>query len=399
MNDEAGTIGVFKGASGSRAGRPAPTTYVDLSTAPTVLATLRLRYGAPVASRTRVAVIYGGRSSEHAISCVSAGGVMAALDPTRYEVIAIGITADGVWVRESADPSTLAIHDGVLPSVRSREPFPMSPEPGSRIADVVFPVLHGPWGEDGTIQGVLELADLPYVGSGVMASAVAMEKVTMKRLLMAAGLPVGPFEVVTDRQWSGNRDEVCARVAALGFPVFVKPSRAGSSRGITKVGDAGGLAEAIEEARRNDPLVLVEAAVSSARELECGVLAETDGTPTASVIGEIVVSGDHEFYDFAAKYIDGSAQLHVPAAIDPDLAERLRALAVRSFEALGCEGLARVDFFVDGAGEVLVNEVNTMPGFTPTSMFPRLWEATDVTYSEIVDRLIADALRRGTGLR
>lgn len=351
-----------------------------------------------MADRIRVAVIYGGRSSEHAISCVSAGGIIGVLDPRRHEVIAIGITPDGRWVRESGDASALVIRDGVLPTVTSTTAIPVQPEPGS-LADVAFPVLHGPWGEDGTIQGVLELASIPYVGSGVMASAVAMEKATMKRLLASAGLPVGRYEVISDRQWRGDRGAACARVLAMGLPVFVKPSRAGSSRGITKVSTEDALVPAIEEARRHDPLVIVEAAVPAPRELECAVLAGPDGAPMASVIGEIVVGGGHEFYDFDAKYLDGSAELRVPADLDPAVADELQRLAVRAFEALGCEGLARVDFFLDAAGAVLVNEVNTMPGFTPTSMYPRLWEASGVGFADLVDRLLADALRRGTGLR
>lgn len=352
-----------------------------------------------MAPRTRVAVIYGGRSSEHGISCVSAGGVIAALDPTRYEVLAIGITEDGQWVREDGDPAALTLTSDGLPRVRSRDAFVLNPAPGNPIADVVFPVLHGPWGEDGTVQGILEFASVPYVGSGVMASAVAMEKVTMKRLLRAAGLPIGEFVVITDRQWRADPSEACERVAQMGFPAFVKPSRAGSSRGITKVKSVSDLTAAIEEARRHDPLVLVELAVISPRELECGVLAESDGTPIASVMGEVVVTGDHEFYDFAAKYLDGSAELQVPATLDHEIAERLRVLALEAFDALSCEGLARVDFFMDANGVLLINEVNTMPGFTSTSMFPQLWQASGVAYSDLVDRLIADALRRGTGLR
>ena len=349
--------------------------------------------------RIRVAVIYGGRSSEHAISCVSAGGVIAALDPRRYDVIAIGITPDGRWVREPGDAAALAIRDGVLPSVTGTSPIDVRPEPGRPIADVVFPILHGPWGEDGTIQGVLELAALPYVGSGVLASAASMEKATMKRLLAAAGLPVGAFEVITARQWADDPQEACARVQAMGMPVFVKPSRAGSSRGISKVSTVDALVTAVEAAREHDPLVIVEAAVAAPRELECAVLAGPDGRPQASVIGEIIVGGDHAFYDFDAKYLDGSAELRVPAPLDSQQAEEVRRLAVRAFEALSCEGLARVDFFLDADGTMLVNEVNTMPGFTPTSMYPLLWQASGLAFAALVDRLIDDALRRGTGLR
>lgn len=350
-------------------------------------------------ARTRVAVIFGGRSSEHGISCVSAGGILGALDQGRYDITAVGITEDGAWVLESADPERLRIDEGMLPRVVSETAFPMTPEPVRAPFDVAFPVLHGPWGEDGTIQGMLELAGIPYVGSGVMASAVSMEKATMKRLLAAAGLPVGDFTVITDQQWRADPDACCARAMELGLPVFVKPSRAGSSRGISKVSDRAALIAAIEEAREHDPLVIVEAAVPAARELECAVLAGPDGSPQASVIGEIVVDASHPFYDFEAKYLDGSAELRVPAELEAAQSDALRALAVRAFEALGCEGLARVDFFMDADGGILVNEVNTMPGFTPTSMYPRLWQATGVDFPTLVDRLVADALRRGTGLR
>lgn len=350
-------------------------------------------------ARTRVAVLFGGRSSEHGISCVSAGGILAALDPARYDVTAVGITPQGAWVLESADPARLRIDHGTLPAVAATTAFPFAPEPGSTPFDVAFPVLHGPWGEDGTIQGVLELAGIPYVGSGVMASAVSMEKATMKRLLGAAGLPVGEFTVITDRQWRADPGACRSRVADLGLPVFVKPSRAGSSRGISKVSDRHELDAAIEQARQHDPLVIVEAAVPGARELECAVLAGPDGTPQASVVGEIVVDASHPFYDFDAKYLDGSAELRVPADLDASQSAALRTLAVGAFEALGCEGLARVDFFMDAGGRILVNEVNTMPGFTPTSMYPRLWQATGVEFPLLVDRLVSDALRRGTGLR
>ena len=351
-----------------------------------------------------MAVIFGGQSSEHSISCISASGVMQALDPQKYEVLAIGITTDGRWIQ--LDPAVdLPLDGDGLPGVPSVAPSAaLSPDPGLLLAqwgriDVVFPVLHGPWGEDGTVQGLLELCALPYVGSGVLASAAGMDKITMKVLLAHAGLPTGPFEGISDRQWHADVDACLARVAAMGFPVFVKPARAGSSRGISKVKDASDLLAAIEQARRHDPRVIVEAGILGGREIECAVLVLPDGQVSASRCAEIVVGGQHEFYDFAAKYLEDSAALIVPAELPADLEQRIQTLAVEAFEALGCEGLARVDFFIDNAGEIVVNEVNTMPGFTPISMFPRMWQASGLSYSQILDALVTDALRRGTGLR
>jgi len=368
-----------------------------------------------VSERIRVAVVFGGRSSEHAISCVSAGSVLRALDRDRYDVVPIGLTPDGRWVLEDDDPERLSITDGKLPEVRAggasvvlagdptrREITVHAPGEVPRAlsgVDVVFPVLHGPYGEDGTIQGLLEMAGLPYVGSGVLASAAAMDKGFMKALFAVAGLEQAPYVVITDRDWRGARDRVMDDVAALGLPAFVKPARAGSSLGITKVSEFGDLVAAIESAREHDPRVVVEAAVADAREIECGVLVDADGQPRASVCAEIVVSSDHEFYDFEAKYLDDAADLVVPADLTDEQAQRVRDLALRAFDALGCEGLARCDFFLTPEGRVLVNEVNTMPGFTSISMFPRVWAESGVDYPSLVDRLVADALRRGTGLR
>ena len=365
--------------------------------------------------RIRVAVVFGGRSSEHAISCVSAGSVLRALDRSRYDVVPIGLTPDGRWVLERDEPDRLRITDGVLPEVdASADGLVLAADPTRRDldvhapgdlpatlagVDVVFPVLHGPFGEDGTIQGLFEMAGLPYVGSGVLASAAAMDKGTMKALFAHAGLEQAAYAVITDRRWRRERDAVLAEVDALGLPVFVKPARAGSSQGITKVSTRDDLVAAIESAPEHDPRVVVEASVDDAREIECGVLVDEQGDPRASVCAEIVVHGDHEFYDFEAKYLDDAADLVVPADLDPAVAERVRELAVRAFDALGCEGLARCDFFLTADGRVLINEVNTMPGFTPISMFPRVWAESGVDYPTLVDRLVADALRRGTGLR
>ncbi len=364
--------------------------------------------------RIRVAVVFGGRSSEHAISCISAGSVLAALDRDRYDVVPVGITAEGRWVVEQDDPQRLRISAGVLPRVDSsghhvvlaadptHRGLHMRPADAAagilRDVDVVFPVLHGPWGEDGTIQGLLELAGVPYVGSGVFASAAAMDKGHMKAVLRSGGLHVGPFEIVTAAQWVGDRASVLTRLRRLRMPVFVKPARAGSSVGITKVDDSDGLVAAVEVAREHDPRVVVEEGLSGIREIECGVLDAPDG-PRASVCAEIIVREGHDFYDFDAKYLDDAVDLVVPADLEPDILADVQAQAIQAFQALTCEGLARVDFFVTDEGRAIVNEVNTMPGFTSISMFPRMWQASGLTYPQLVDHLIEDALRRGTGLR
>jgi D-alanine-D-alanine ligase len=368
--------------------------------------------------KPRVAVVFGGRSSEHAISVSTAGSVLRAIDRETYDVLPIGITTDGRWALTADEPARMAITDGRLPSVEQvaesadgQVALPVAPgsrevvytEPGSvpkalGEVDVVLPLLHGPWGEDGTIQGLLELSGVPYVGAGVLASAVGMDKEYTKRVLTSFGLPVGPYTVVRPREWERpeSREAALARVAELGFPLFVKPSRAGSSIGISKVHSAAELEPAIEEARRHDPKVIVEGAVYG-RELECGVLEFEDG-PRASVPAEILVDDQHEFYDFEAKYID-SNEVRIPAELTEDETERLRELAVRAFEALSCEGIARVDVFLQEDGSYVVNEVNTMPGFTPISAYPRMWQATGVPYPELIHRLIQAALRRSTGLR
>ena len=358
-------------------------------------------------AKVNVALVFGGRSSEHAISCVTAGNVLAAIDRSKYDVTIIGITTDGRWLLQSGS-EPLAITDGVLPEVTSGDEVVFTSVPGApvqagtrgplRDIDVVFPLLHGPWGEDGTIQGMLELAAVPYVGSGVYASAAAMDKVHMKAAFRAADLPVAPYVAITDREWRTDRAAALTRARGLTFPVFVKPARAGSSIGITRVDDATELEDAIEFARRHDPKVIVEQGVTDAREIECAVLVR-DGVPEASVLGEIRVRGGHDFYDFEAKYLDDAADLIVPADVPTDVAERVRSTALDAFAALDCEGLARVDFFVRGDGSIIVNEVNTMPGFTPISMFPRLWAASGIAYADLIDTLITDALRRGTGLR
>jgi D-alanine-D-alanine ligase len=367
------------------------------------------------ASKPRVAVVFGGRSSEHAISCVTAGSVLTAIDRDSYDVVPIGITTEGRWVLADDAPEKLAITGDRLPSVDEagtsvvlagdptiaeltvHEPARVPQAFGQ--VDVVLPLLHGPYGEDGTLQGLLELAGVPYVGSGVLSSAACMDKHYMKLVLAAAGLPVGGYVVVRPREWEGDRAAVRETIAALGYPVFVKPARGGSSIGISKVSRPGDLGAAIDAARQHDPKVLVEAFVK-AREIECGVLeSESRGAPDVSVVAEIVVQGEHEFYDFDAKYLDGATRLDVPADVPAETAAQVRQLAARAFEALSCEGLARVDFFLRRDGSVLVNEVNTMPGFTPTSMFPLVWAVSGIDYGKLVNRLLRTALQRPVGLR
>lgn len=367
-------------------------------------------------SRTRVALIFGGRSEEHAISCATAASVLRAIDRDRYDVVPIGITRDGHWVQVADDPAPLEISQGRLPEVPDSGSTVVLPlGTGSNVVtvsrpgevpralsqvDVVFPLLHGPFGEDGTIQGLLELADIRYVGCGVLASAAMMDKHIMKVLFTNAGLAVGPYTVITDLQWQRDKAAALDAANALSFPVFVKPARAGSSVGITKVDDPAELESAIEEARRHDPKVVVEAGVVG-RELECGVLGgHGSDAPRVSEIGEIVVSGAHAFYDFEAKYLDeASVALSCPADVTDAVRDEIQRIAAVAFEAAGCEGISRVDCFLTERGEVLINEINTMPGFTPFSMYPQVWAASGITYPELIDELISLALERRTGLR
>ncbi|GGY35139.1 D-alanine--D-alanine ligase family protein [Streptomyces omiyaensis] len=370
--------------------------------------------------KPRVAVVFGGRSSEHAISVVTAGAVLKAIDRTKYDVLPIGITREGRWALTADAPERMAIAERTLPDVdRLAESatggvvLPVDPadrevvlhEPGSLPralgqVDVVFPMLHGPYGEDGTLQGLLELSGIPYVGAGVLASAVGQDKEYMKRVFVSYGLPVGPYEVIRPREWDRNpaeaRKKIVEFAADHGWPLFVKPARGGSSVGITKVDDLSGLDEAVEEARRYDPKIIVEALVRG-REIECGVLEFEDG-PRASVPAEIPPVTDHDFYDFEAKYIDSASGL-VPAPIGDEATAEVQRLAVAAYEAVSCEGLVRADFFLTEDGDFVINEINTMPGFTPISMYPRMWQESGVSYPELVDRLIQAALTRSTGLR
>jgi D-alanine-D-alanine ligase len=363
-----------------------------------------------MAGRVRVAVVFGGRSGEHAISCVSAGSVLANLDRERFDVVPVGITPDGAWVVGADDPRELAIDDRALPSVDASRPalaLPGDPTRGGLLVlepgragevfagvDVVFPVLHGPYGEDGTIQGLLELAGVPYVGAGVLASAAGMDKEFTKKLLAADGLPVGDHVVLRP----GTATLTEAERERLGLPVFVKPARAGSSLGITRVTAWGDLDAAVATARQHDPKVLVEAAIVG-REIECAVLERPDGTVVSSLPAEIRIVGEAAFYDFDAKYLDDVCEFDVPAKLDDDVAEQLRDMAVAAFRALDGQGLARVDFFVGPDAAITVNEVNTMPGFTPISMYPRAWAVTGVDYPSLLTTLVETALARGTGLR
>ncbi|RJU03151.1 D-alanine--D-alanine ligase [Arthrobacter frigidicola] len=372
--------------------------------------------------RPRVLVLFGGRSSEHSVSCVTAAGVLNAIDRSKYDVVPVGIAKNGQWALVSEDPSQWSLSSGTLPEVtassesvvissaalpdaaRGQELMVTAPDSMPRSlggVDVVMPLLHGPFGEDGTLQGMLEMADIRYVGAGVLASAVGMDKHYMKVVFASAGLKVGPYAVVTNRQWEKDSEECLRRAADLDFPVFVKPARAGSSMGISRVDSPAGLRQAIEAARVFDPKVIVEAGIDG-REIEVAVL-QGRGTqdPRTSLPGEIAVQpGGHDWYDFEAKYVDGSAaQLSCPADLPPHVTDSVRDLAAQAFDAVGAEGLSRVDFFYTPAGELIINEINTMPGFTPISMYPQMWAKSGLTYTDLIDELIELALERRTGLR
>jgi len=328
----------------------------------------------PDAQALTVAVLAGGRSSEHEVSLSSAAAVRDGLRAGGHEVVWIEIGRDGAWR-----------YDG--------EPLSVTPGAGLLDADVVFPVLHGPFGEDGTVQGLLETLDVPYVGAGVAASAVCLDKVLFKELMSAVGIPQVDYVGVRAARFHSEREQVLTEIAALGLPVFVKPAHLGSSVGIVKVQESGALADALSGAFAHDDLVIVEA-MSHGAEVECGVLGSlaADGAdPFASEPGEIVFPGD--WYDYEAKYTPGGMELRMPAGISASARERVRELALKAFLASGCHGLARVDFFVDGE-QVLVNELNTMPGFTPTSVYAKLLDASGVAYPRVVDRLCRLALER-----
>ncbi|MDL5155925.1 D-alanine--D-alanine ligase family protein [Actinomycetospora termitidis] len=362
-------------------------------------------------ARPTLLVLFGGRSGEHSVSCVSAGGILDNLDRERFDVVAVGITEDGQWLAVGDDTTPWRLHGRELPRVTEAagDPVALLPDPtrrelisladgrrGETLAriDAVFPVLHGPAGEDGEIQGLLETAGIPYVGAGVCASAASMDKVVTKRILRDAGLATGDA-VALDRSAT---DLEPADRERLGLPVFVKPSRAGSSVGISRVTAWEDVPAAIAFARRSDPKVLVEAGIAG-REVECGVLQFPDGRVEASVPAEIRLTGDADWYDFDTKYLDDACELDVPAKLDDAVAEAVREQAVRVFRTMDCAGLARVDFFVTDDGRVLVNELNTMPGFTATSLYPRMWATTGVDYPALLTTLVETALAGGTGVR
>ena len=364
-----------------------------------------------------MAVVFGGSSSEHPVSCLTAAGVVQALDPDRYDVVGIGITRAGRWVLvEPPVIAAMAVHDGKLPELTDNagDAMLMRGPVGSEIAvrqqsaltamgpvDVAFALLHGPFGEDGTIQGLFEMMGTRYVGAGVLASAIGMDKPVMKLVLAASGLPVGPFVPITPAEWQRDAAACLEAVAAMQYPLFVKPARGGSSLGISKVDDPEDLPAAIEAAQRHDPKIIVEQGFVGARELECGVLADLDGgRPQASEVAEIRIHSPSAFYDFEAKYLpEEQVSLDVPADVDQEVADQVRDLAVRTFEVVGCEGLARVDVFLTRDRQVVINEINTMPGFTPHSMFPRMWAASGLSYPDLVERLIRLAQQRPLGLR
>jgi D-alanine-D-alanine ligase len=355
-----------------------------------------------VTAKRRVAVLFGGRSAEHEISCVSARSVIDALDPERVEVVPIGITRDGSW-HLLPGPPALPAETGRMPEVTAEAgaAVELASESGARelvsadgtrrAIDVVFPVLHGPRGEDGAVQGLLELAGVPYVGAGVLGSALGMDKAVQKALFSTAGLPLVPHEVVREPEWDEDPEGVAARTEGLGYPVFTKPATLGSSVGIVKVVGPDELSAGLATAFRYARKAVVEQALEGIREIECAVLGNDD--PVASVAGEVVPTG-HTFYDYAAKYLDEhGARLVVPAELTPATLDAIQRMAVTAFRAIGCEGMARVDFFLRG-DELWVNEINTIPGFTQISMYPKLWEASGLPYAELIERLLDLAVER-----
>jgi len=344
-------------------------------------------------SKSRVAIICGGKSSEHEISCVSANGILNAIDRSKFEPVLIGITKSGKWLL-LPDDSNFSIVNGALPTV---------PESGIEVSitslglvaggkqlaiDVAFPVLHGPYGEDGTIQGLFEMIGIKYVGSGVLASAVSMDKSYAKPIFASAGLSVAAGIVVTSKNFE--------LPSSLTFPLFVKPARSGSSRGTTKVKQKSDLASAVEHALSFDTKVIIEQAVVG-KEIECAVL-QADGKITASEVGQISISSKFEFYDFQAKYLDNSMELIVPADLPAGVQSKIQQAAITAFNAAGCEGLARVDFFYSTQGEIIINEINTMPGFTPTSVYPKLIEKNGINYQELITKLITTAQTRSASI-
>ncbi len=361
-----------------------------------------------MARKIRVGVIFGGRSGEHEVSLASARSVMSAMDKEKYEIVPIGITKEGGWIALGDPLRALEAGDAGV-----SQPVALLGDPSrrglmrledteravkaTRLAelDVIFPVLHGPYGEDGTVQGLLELAGIPYVGAGVTGSALGMDKAIFKDVMRAHGLPITDYLLVKRKEWEADPEEVMDRAeATLGYPVFTKPANLGSSVGISKCYDREGLACGLAEAATYDRKLLVEVAVPAAREIEVSVLGNDD--PIASVPGEIIPS--REFYNYESKYIDDgdeASRLLIPAPISPEMTDRVRGLAVRAYKAIDCNGMARADFLLSGeTGELYISELNTIPGFTTISMYPKLWEASGIPYPELIDRLIDLAIER-----
>ena len=362
----------------------------------------------------RVAVLFGGRSAEHEISLLSARFVVESLDRTRYEPVLIGIDKSGRWLRQdeawllgaTRDPRLVKLNQAMpavfLPAHPAEAGVSLLREAGSDGAplsvDVVFPVLHGPMGEDGTVQGLLELSGVPYVGAGVLGSAVGMDKDVMKRLLLQAGLPVLPYVALRRSEWRAAPEAVLQRLARLGFPLFVKPANLGSSVGVSRAKSESELGPALEHAFEFDDKLVIEAGLDRPREVECAVLG--GDTPRASVPGEITVDHPDGYYSYAAKYVDGSGvTTKIPAALTSDQSEAVQRLSLATFRTLECDGLARVDLFLDRDGSLFVNEINTLPGFTAVSMFPKLWQASGVSAAELMTFLIDDALTRAAEKR
>ncbi len=348
--------------------------------------------------KTRLGVLFGGRSGEHEVSLVSARSVIRAIDQSKYAIIPLGITKDGHWLAPPESREMLACGDETLRSLPLPEvvetmhaPGLLPPAEALSSLDVVFPVLHGPYAEDGTVQGLLELADVPYVGAGVTGSAIGMDKALQKAVLCQAGVPVVRYRMFLRSQWEKAPDGVIAQIEdEFGYPCFIKPVNLGSSVGISKAHDRSELVQALSVAAQLDRKILVEEAIP-AREIECGVLGNDD--PEASVVGEIIPH--REFYDYDAKYHDDQTELVVPAMLPEGLTAEVQDLAVRVFRALDCAGMGRVDFFLDKVtGRVYASELNTIPGFTSVSMYPRLWQASGVPYPELIDRLVALAIQR-----
>ena len=345
----------------------------------------------------RVAILCGGPGSEHEISCLSVGGVLSAINRAAYEPILIGISREGKWMALPLD-YTLSLENGVLPSVNGNFPEVTRGKNGmsingvALIVDVIFPVLHGTYGEDGQLQSDLDLLGIPYVGSGATASEIAMDKSEAKLLFSSAGIAIAPGITVTESEWKRSPEAITEAIAPLGTPIFVKASRGGSSRGTVKVKELSTFAAAMEEALSFDSKVLIESAIAGA-EVECAVL-EIDGSARASMPGKVWIDPHYEFYDYQAKYLDGATRIDIPAPFNPEIIAKIQSYALIAFNAIGAKGLARVDFFVTLEEEIIINEINTMPGFTRTSAYPKMWQATGIGYSEVIMHLLQSALPR-----